>query len=666
MVGRGRKFAEKKKPKKKSTAKFKRSNDRCCNPFNLRGHKGNNLRNASKTILAMGMNVRRNDMICHKCRKHGNGLYSTTNNHESHNETHAIAVTLIHPNTRINQKSNTYRSHEQEICEGANNSRNSDIEGMNALEANETCDSRADDYKIMFEKLKKKFSECDENDPLRVQILTLVPDNWTLQRTAEEFQTTQWLARKARILLENEGVFGKVEEKRGKNLSPEIEKKINLFYNSDDISRVMPSTKETVTMKVDGVKRKVQKRLLLLSLKELFRSFKEENPTTNVGFSTFAKHRPKNCILPGQSGTHSVCVCTIHQNVKTMLDAIDLSNLTSDEEIKLSNYKDCLRQLVCSCPTEKCFLNECEKCPSSEKFCEYLRRLLSKSYISEVKYAVWTETDRATLLTIQESTDDYIDNLLARLESLKPHSFIVKKQSEYIKLRRSKLAAGEVMVCFDFSENYAFVAQDAAQAFHYNNDQSTVFPVVYYYKKGSDIIHKSCIFLSESTKHDSASVHTILHQLIPEIGIEVPKVKRIIYVSDGAKQHFKNRFQMANLLQHKQDFGIVAEWHFTPTAHGKGAHDGLASSFKREARRASLKAKPTDALLTVNSLYNWAKSYYKSIKIFYFSEADHNRSRRKLKARFDNAAAVYGIMKHHSFKVTKDNKLEMKYFSVFT
>ena len=143
----------------------------------------------------------------------------------------------------------------------------------------------------------------------------------------------------------------------------------------------------------------------------------------------------------------------------------------------------------------------------------------------------------------------------------------------------------------------------------------------------------------------------------------MPKIKKIIYISDGAKQHFKNRYQVANLLQHKHDFRIDAEWHFTPTAHGKGAHDELAASFKREARRASLKAKPTEAILTVDSLYKWAKIYFKTVKIFYFSQVDHDRYRRKLKARFDAAQAVTGIMKNHSFKVMRDNKLEMKHFS---
>ena len=38
-----------------------------------------------------------------------------------------------------------------------------------------------------------------------------------------------------------------------------------------------------------------------------------------IGFSKFAELRPRYCVLAGASGTHSVCICTIHQNVKLMI-----------------------------------------------------------------------------------------------------------------------------------------------------------------------------------------------------------------------------------------------------------------------------------------------------------------------------------------------------------
>ena len=71
-------------------------------------------------------------------------------------------------------------------------------------------------------------------------------------------------------------------------------------------------------MKKDGTRQHVQKRLVLSNLREVHREFKERFPDCKVGFSKFAEPRPKHCVLAGVSGTHSVCVYAIHQNVKLM------------------------------------------------------------------------------------------------------------------------------------------------------------------------------------------------------------------------------------------------------------------------------------------------------------------------------------------------------------
>lgn len=62
---------------------------------------------------------------------------------------------------------------------------------------------------------------------------------------------------------------------------------------------------------------------------------------------------------------------------------------------------------------------------------------------------------------------------------------------------------------------------------------------------------------------------------------------------------------MINLIQHLDDFDIEAEWHYSATAHGKNAYNGLGA-LKREAYRQSLLAKPIDAILTSVSLFKWA------------------------------------------------------------
>ena len=85
-----------------------------------------------------------------------------------------------------------------------------------------------------------------------------------------------------------------------------------------------PGKKDCVSVKLpDGTKEKMQKRLLLSNLREVYIHFKSEYPDTTIGFSTFALLRPKWCVPVGSSGTHNVCVCTYHQNVKLMLACVD-------------------------------------------------------------------------------------------------------------------------------------------------------------------------------------------------------------------------------------------------------------------------------------------------------------------------------------------------------
>lgn len=80
--------------------------------------------------------------------------------------------------------------------------------------------------------------------------------------------------------------------------------------------------------KLDGKRMKMQKRLLLVNIKELYAEYKKKySPTSSVcKLSAFFENRPAYVINVGASGTHSVCVCLYHQNVKLMLDALGFSN----------------------------------------------------------------------------------------------------------------------------------------------------------------------------------------------------------------------------------------------------------------------------------------------------------------------------------------------------
>ena len=60
----------------------------------------------------------------------------------------------------------------------------------------------------------------------------------------------------------------------------------------------------------------------LCNLQELCTAFKEKHPNVNIGFSKFCALRPKWYVLAGSKMTHSVCVCSAHQNIVLLVDAM--------------------------------------------------------------------------------------------------------------------------------------------------------------------------------------------------------------------------------------------------------------------------------------------------------------------------------------------------------
>ena len=95
----------------------------------------------------------------------------------------------------------------------------------------------------------------------------------------------------------------------------------------------MPGKKDCISVKIGGERKKVQKRLILCTLREAYFHFKDKNPGIKIGLSKFIELRPKHVVLPGGSGTHTVCVCVYHQNPKLMLAGSQISSSSEFRKI---------------------------------------------------------------------------------------------------------------------------------------------------------------------------------------------------------------------------------------------------------------------------------------------------------------------------------------------
>ena len=407
----------------------------------------------------------------------------------------------------------------------------------------------------------------------------------------------------------------------------------------------------------------IQKRLVLSNLKEAYCDFKDKFPDVKVGFSKFAELRPRHCVLAGGSGTHSVCVCTIHQNIKLMIQGVKLSDLSATA---LMNYHDCLAQIMCNPPSPSCYLDSCDACPGMDNLRDTLVTLLDGKMIDNVVFKQWVSVDRSTLETYSTSADEFVDMFCEKLELLRPHCFIASQQAEFYKECKSNLSQGEILVTADFSENYSFILQDAAQGYHWNNLQATIHPFVGYYRDSGEIQHLSYVVISECLIHNTVAVYLFQKSFTAFLKRVAPAENpftKIMYFSDGASSQYKNRKNFLNLCHHEEDFGITAEWHFSATSHGKGACDGLGGTVKRLAAKTSLQRPYDQQIMTPRQLFDWATTAIPTVHFEYCTTEDYEREQQHLEDRFKASRTIQGTRKLHSFVPISKEKLKVKSYS---
>ena len=429
----------------------------------------------------------------------------------------------------------------------------------------------------------------------------------------------------------------------------------------------MPGKKDFISVKQGEQRVQVQKRLILNNLKELYQLFKDNHPNGKVGFSKFAELRPKHCVLAGASGTHSICVCTIHQNVKLMIIGARLPFLSKDGEMQLDTYHSCLAQLICNPPLPRCYLGCCQCCPGISKLKNYLQKLLEENMIDEIVYKQWISVDRSSLESICNTCDEFVESFCEKLNILLFHSFVAKQQAKFYVDCKSGLKIGELLVTVDFAENYAFVLQDAAQGFHWNNAQATIHSFIAYYTNSEKLCHLSYVIISDCMQHDTVAFHLFQKCFIKLLTEKLPfSLKKVCYFSDGASAQYKNRKNFINLCHHVKDFGIPAEWHFFATSHGKGPCDGVGGTVKRLAAKASLQRPYDQQIMTPRQLYDWASENIKTTFFGYCTQEEYETELMALQERFDKTRTIPGTRKMHSFIPKSMETVETRQYSTST
>ncbi|KAJ3612394.1 hypothetical protein NHX12_020670 [Muraenolepis orangiensis] len=289
----------------------------------------------------------------------------------------------------------------------------------------------------------------------------------------------------------------------------EIRKNVTSFFLRDDVSRMTTGRKQTVTR----MKKKMQKRLLTDTMKNLHRRFLSEH-IGHVSYTSFCRLRPFWVVTPSASD-RDTCLCKKHENLQFMANALQSQGFLSSR-----NIEEMCEATMCDPKSKVCAYGECSEClltchpmqkapgEANILFCQWMTEKVTK----EEKVSNIT-VKREMTTTEHDLTKDFQERLL----HFRRHVFNIKWQFDaYRELRRS-LKHNESLLHIDFSENYVCKYGKEIQSVHFggSHQQASLHTGVLY-TAGEQVPHTFCS-ISPSRRHDPVAIWAHLDPILKAV-----------------------------------------------------------------------------------------------------------------------------------------------------
>lgn len=392
----------------------------------------------------------------------------------------------------------------------------------------------------------------------------------------------------------------------------EIRKTVTLFFLRDDVSRMTTGRKQTVTR----LKKKMQKRLLTGTMKDLHRRFLSEN-IGHVSYTSFCRLRPFWVVTPSSSD-RDTCLCKKHENLQFMANALQRQGLLSSR-----NIENMCEATMCDPKSKVCAYGECSECLLT---CYPMLKTPGEENIRLYQWMTEkiTKDEKVSSITVKREMTtkehDLNKDFQERLLHFRRHVFNIKWQFDaYRELRRS-LKHNESLLHIDFSENYICKYGKEIQSVHFggSHQQASLHTGVLY-TSGEQAPHTFCS-ISPSRRHDPVAIWAHLDPVLKVVRERHPQVSRLHFFSDGPATQYrqKGNFFYLSTEPFKYDFKEIT-WNFFEASHGKGAPDGVGGALKRSADR--IVAHGGD-IPDAKSLYEKLKSLDTSVELFFVEEGD--------------------------------------------
>lgn len=376
----------------------------------------------------------------------------------------------------------------------------------------------------------------------------------------------------------------KLKEKSQINALKEAVKE---FLENDSNTRHAPGKKDTITRK----KRKMQKRYLNDSMKNLHRKFVKETET-KISYALFCRLRPFYVVHQKLDG-RDTCLCKLCSNTEYMINSLHKNKIINE---RFAN--DCVHHLTCEAKSVKCYLRQCDGCVDKQmNFNEFDGNAIihyEKWDTKKEKYKDKSGKVKETTLTIkvrvEQSALEVVNKLEEQMLKYLKHKGNIMNQFTSIKLLKTQMKDDEVLVHMDFSENYNLKYHSEVQSFHFGGSrkQVSLHTVVLYYKNSiyEDTKNKLFCTISENLSHGPQAILGHLQPIFQFINDKKPNLRAIHFLSDGPSSQYRNKLMFQLFPKEIQKYFSNVQsttWNYLEAGHGKGAPDGIGAVVKRTA-----------------------------------------------------------------------------------
>ena len=107
---------------------------------------------------------------------------------------------------------------------------------------------KARDLDRLLDLMKEKLNDKSLKTSQKTEIMTFAPESWSRTKVASFFNVSEYVAREALKVKSSKGVLELLDKKRRRKLNEEVTQDVYLFYEDDEYSRMMPCTKNYVSL----------------------------------------------------------------------------------------------------------------------------------------------------------------------------------------------------------------------------------------------------------------------------------------------------------------------------------------------------------------------------------------------------------------------------------